>query len=156
MIAKNHKLKLQTEIKNTEIGQGGNKQMESKTFENGLVVKHRKSAIIFENAGGKKEKEERFSYEFTEEGFKHFATYIEEIANKAWRNLTPKEADSFSSDYGEYYDRKYDDNGSLSINGASLLIIAPYWSVDTLYQFNKPKIQSFIYDMRKKVIDHNK
>jgi hypothetical protein len=125
--------------------------MKTRTFDNGLVVKHRKSAIIFENASDKKEKESRFSYEFTAEGFKEFALYIEKIANEAWVNVVPKEAHSVGSDYDEYYDRKYDDNGGLSIALNGILIHAPYWSVDTLYQFNKPKIQSFIYDLRKKL-----
>lgn len=125
--------------------------MEYKVFSNGLVVKYRKSAIIFENANGKKQKEEHFSYYFKVEEFKDFVSYIEKIANEAWPNVVPKEADSLASDYDEYYDRKYDDNGSLSIEGNELVIIAPYWSVDTLYQFNKPKIQSFIYDLKKKI-----
>ncbi|WP_313804792.1 hypothetical protein [Cytobacillus sp.] len=129
------------------------REIKTKTFENGLVIKHRKSAIIFENASGKKEKEERFSYEFSKEGFKEFATYIEEIANEAWSNIEPKEANSVGSDYDEYYDRKYDANGSLCISEKGIGIMAPYWSVDTLYQFNKPKIQSFIYDLRKKLIN---
>ncbi|PAD70651.1 hypothetical protein CHH83_02275 [Bacillus sp. 7586-K] len=125
--------------------------MKSRTFDNGLVVKHRKSAIVFENSAGKKEREEHFSYEFTEEEFKDFALYIEEIANEAWSNVVPKEAHSLGSDYAEYYDRKYDANGDLFIGDNGISIIAPYWSIDTLYQFNKPKIQSFIYDLHKKL-----
>jgi len=118
-----------------------------KEFENGLVVKHRKSAIIFENAEGKKEKEERFEYRFSPEEFKGFADYIKEIANESWTNVVPKEAHSMGSDYDEYYDRRYDANGYLSISENGISIKAPYWSVDTLYQFNKQKIQSFIYDL---------
>lgn len=126
--------------------------MKVKTFDNGLVVKHRKSAIIFENEQGKKESEDKFFYEFTKDGFKEFVDYIEEAANESWSNVVPKEAHSLGSDYAEYYDRKYDANGDLYIKENGILIIAPYWSVDTLYQFNKPKIQSFIYDLRKKLI----
>lgn len=122
--------------------------MKTRVFDNGLVVKHRKSAIIFENDSGKKERESKFSYHFTEEDFKDFAMYIEEIAQEAWTNVVPKEATSAAADYEEYYDRKYDDNGDLYIRDNGILINAPYWSVDTLYQFNKPKIQSFIYDLR--------
>ncbi|GAB6989521.1 hypothetical protein [Paenibacillus pini] len=125
--------------------------MKIKTFDNGLVVKHRKSAIIFENFDGKKERDDRFSYEFTKEGFEDFTTYIEEIANEAWSSIVPKEAISMGSDYAEYYDRKYDDNGNLSIKENGILVVAPYWSIDTLYQFNKPKIESFIYDLRIKI-----
>lgn len=125
--------------------------MKSRTFSNGLVVKHRKSAIIFENEKGKKEKEERFSYEFSEKEFNVFLNYIKEAANKSWKNVTPKEASSIGSDYNEYYDRRYDDNGSLWITEKGISIIAPYLSTDTLYQFNKLKIQSFIYDLEKKL-----
>ena len=125
--------------------------MKVKTFENGLVVKHRKSAIIFENANGKKEKEERFEYRFSPEGFKEFADYIKEIANEAWTNVVSKEANSWGSDYNEYYDRKYDANGGLTLIDNGIVAYGPYWSVDTLYQFNKPKIQSFIYDLDKKI-----
>ncbi len=123
--------------------------MKIREFDNGLVVKHRKSAIIFENADGKKEREERFNYVFTKQEYKEFVSYIKTIANEAWTNIIPKEAHSTGSDYDEYYDRRYDDNGNLSIQDNGLLIFAPYWSVDTLYQFNKPKIQSFIYDLEK-------
>ena len=125
--------------------------MKSKTFSNGLVVKHRKSAIIFETASGKKEKEERFFFDFSDEELEEFVSYIEEVANEAWSNIEPKEAKSWASDYDEYYDRKYDDNGYLSLSNNLIAITAPYWSVDTLYQFNKAKIQSFIYDIRKKI-----
>lgn len=125
--------------------------MKTKVFNNGLIVKHRKSAIIFENVEGKKEKENRFFFKFTDDEFKEFASYIETIANESWVNVVPKEADSLASDYDEYYDRRYDDNGYLAIKDNSIAITAPYWSVDTLYQFNKPKIQSFIYDLKKKI-----
>lgn len=122
--------------------------MKTKEFANGLVVKHRKSSIVFESARGKKEREKYFTYEFTKEQFRNFAAYIEKIANESWTNVVPKEANSLGSDYDEYYDRKYDDNGTLSITKNGISITAPYWSVDTLYQFNKPKIQSFIYDLQ--------
>lgn len=125
--------------------------MKEKLFSNGLIVKHRKSAIIFENEGGKKEKEERFSYHFTDEEFKEFLSYMKQAANESWTNIIPKEANSMASDYDEYYDRRYDANGYLSILDFGVKIRAPYWSTDTLYQFNKPKIQSFIYDLEEHI-----
>lgn len=125
--------------------------MKTKIFSNGLVVKHRKSAILFEDRDGKQEKTSRFSYYFTTNEFRDFLDYIKQIADETWGNIVPKCATSPSSDYDEYYDRKYDDNGYLSIRENSLIVRAPYWSVDTLYQFNKPKIQSFMYDLDKKL-----
>lgn len=121
--------------------------MKEKVFENGLVVKSCKSAIILENREGKKEKEESFVYEFTEKEFAEFNKYIKEVAGESWTNVIPKEANSMGEDYDEYYDRRYDDNGNLTLEDKKIRIRAPYWSVDTLYQFNKPKIQSFMYDL---------
>jgi len=121
--------------------------MKSKTFTNGLVVKSRKSAIIFEHHDEKKEKQERFDYTFSPEEFKVFKSYLNEVAQESWSNITPKEANSLGSDYYEYYDRRYDDNGTLKLSENKISIVAPYWSTDTLYQFNKPKIQSFLHDL---------
>lgn len=125
--------------------------MKTKTFENGLVVEHRKSAVILKNATGKKAEEDDFEYIFTPEGFVQFVNYIEEAANEAWVGIVPREAYSVGSDYYEYYDRKYDNNGYLTIIENGISIEAPWGSLDTLYQFNKSKMQSFIYDLRKKL-----
>src|SRR5699024_8291815 len=124
--------------------------MKTETFNNGLVVKSRKHAIILENSSGKKERESKFIFDFNnKEDFIEFVGYIKKVADESWVNIVPKEADSMGSDYDEYYDRRYDDNGYLSVNKYKIVIHAPYWSVDTLYQFNKPKIQSFLYDVDK-------
>ncbi|MEK4824522.1 hypothetical protein NSS71_08185 [Niallia sp. FSL W8-0951] len=88
-------------------------------------------------------------YKFSPDEFKEFVVDIEKFANESWSNIVAKEANSHGSDYEEYYDRKYDDNGSLYIEDEGIRIIAPYWSVDTLYQFNKPKIQSFLFNLKK-------
>lgn len=127
------------------------KLMKKKVFSNGLVVLSRTSAIIFENEGGKDEGESKFNYKFKPLEFAEFALYMEQTANECWKDVIPKEAHSMGSDYDEYYDRKYDDNGYLSIEEFEIRIVAPYWSTDTLYQFNKPKIQSFLYDLKKKM-----
>lgn len=129
--------------------------IKEKIFDNGLVVKHRRSAIILENANGKDEKQSDFTYSFTKEGFKEFVDYITKIANEAWANIKPKEANSEGTDYWEYYDRKYDNNGYLYITETGIKVEAPNLSKDALYQFNKAKIQSFIYDLQEKVRKHD-
>lgn len=116
-------------------------------FDNGLVVKHRKHAIIFETIEGESGTGNDFKFTFSPDTFREFVDYIIKIADEAWANITPKEADSLGSDYYEYYDKLYDNNGYLSISKCELVIESPYGSVDKLYQFNKPKIQSFIYDL---------
>lgn len=124
-------------------------KVKSKTFSNGLVVKHRRSAIIFENADGKSEKESDFTYQFTTDEWIEFIDYLKRAANEAWTTITPKEAYSMGSEYDAYYDRRYGSNGYLSIRNTSLNIQAPNLSKDTLYQFNKAKIQSFLFNLEK-------
>lgn len=127
--------------------------MNSKTFKtiNGLdlIIKNRKSAIIFEIGQNEDNKNYNFSFQFTPRDFKELLKYIEEIANKTWSNLMPKEADSMGTDYDEYYDREFDSNGCLSIRNNILLLERPVLESNKLYQFNKKKMESFIYDLRK-------
>jgi hypothetical protein len=65
--------------------------------------------------------------------------------------LTPKEAQSEGADYYEYYDREFDNNGYLSIRDNALEIGRPILESNKLYQFNKKKMESFIYDFRERV-----
>lgn len=123
--------------------------MKSKEFANGLVVKHRRSAIILEHKDGKTETESRFFFSFTNGELNEFIEHLHVAAGEAWSTIAPKEAHSMGSDYDEYYDRRYDNNGYLSLTNAGITITAPHLSRDTLYQFNKAKIQSFLYDLEK-------
>lgn len=124
--------------------------MKTKTFKNGLVVKHRRSAIFFENEEGISNTY-RFDFVFpTKEEFVAFIAYMHQAANEAWTDVKPKEAFSMASDYDEYYDKKYDNNGYLNITETGIWVEAPNLSKDTLFQFNKPKIQSFLFDLEKK------
>ncbi|MGX1266706.1 hypothetical protein RKD55_004650 [Rossellomorea marisflavi] len=123
--------------------------MKSKEFTNGLVVKHRRSAIILEHKDGKAETESRFFFLFTHKELDEFIEHLHAAASESWSAIAPKEANSMGSDYDEYYDRRYDNNGYLSLTNTGITIIAPYLSKDTLYQFNKAKIQSFLYDLVK-------
>ena len=85
--------------------------MNTKTFisENGLdlVIKSKKSAIIFEIGGINKEKY-KFIFIFKPDIFRYLFEYIEFEARECWSGLELKEADSLSSDYNEYYDKEFD------------------------------------------------
>lgn len=138
---------------------------------NGLIVRHRKSAVFFEretdlNIGDYvspfsqdkipfiQQSELYRQYIFSKDGFKEFIAYMEQIAHEAWTNFTPKEADSLGADYEEYYDREFDSEGSLCISKYSLILYGPNQpKTDNprvrLYKFNKRKFESFIYDLRK-------
>lgn len=87
--------------------------------------------------------------------FYYNSDFIKELIEsftKVWKNFKPKEADSLGSDYDEYYDRKLDCNGYLNFgNNSSLYFRAPNYSASNrLYQFNKRKAESFVYDLLKK------
>ncbi|WP_323058337.1 hypothetical protein [Limosilactobacillus reuteri] len=73
--------------------------------------------------------------------------YLKDQAESIWKSFTPKEADSFGSDYAEFYNRKTDSNGYLEFRNESLIFESPSKETTLLYQFNKRKLESFIYDM---------
>jgi hypothetical protein len=113
-----------------------------------LIVTHRKSAVIFEMAQNQSNEKYKFSFEFTPDDFDELLKYIETISNNSWVNLNPKEADSLGADYYEYYDRELDNNGYLTIKKNVLLIERPALESGKLYQFNKKKMESFIFDFK--------
>lgn len=120
-----------------------------------LIIKHRRSAVIFEMDESQMSESSRISFKFQPEIFTNLLKYIETVSHKSWTNLKPKEADSFGSDYCEYYDRKLDNNGYLSIKENTLIIERPFLKSNKLYQFNKKKMESFIYDFRELVNNKN-
>lgn len=73
--------------------------------------------------------------------------FLKEQAEKVWKTFTPKEVDSFGSDYFEFYDRGTDANGYLEYHNEMLIFESPSEETTLLYQFNKRKMESFIYDM---------
>lgn len=74
-------------------------------------------------------------------------TYLKEQATRIWKSFTPKEADSFGADYAEFYDKASDNNGYLDYRDEILLFESPSEETTLLYQFNKRRMESFIYDM---------
>lgn len=113
-----------------------------------LIIKYRRSAVIFYIDKDQAGEEHNFLFQFTPKVFKELLEYIELIANKSWKNVVPKEANSFGSDYCEYYDKKFDNNGYLDIEQNSLYIGRPTLDSNKLYQFNKRKMESFIFDLK--------
>lgn len=114
-----------------------------------LIVKNTKTFIIFEMSEPNDDINHKyvFNFIFEEEVFKLLIEYIKDVANNTWSDFTPKEATSLSTDYFEYYDRKFDSNGYLTILNNGLKIERPSNESLKLYQFNKGRLQSFIYDI---------
>lgn len=59
-------------------------------------------------------------------------------------------ADSFGADYWEFYDRNTDNNGYLEIWN-ELKFQSPNDETTLLYQFNKRRMESFIYDIESRI-----
>jgi hypothetical protein len=83
---------------------------------------------------------------FEEETFKEMIQYITEISKEMWGNFSPKEAEKFSEDYTEYYDKKYDNSGYLSLSDCCLRLETPSLEAEYVYKFNKKRVESFIFD----------
>ncbi|MFJ7841613.1 hypothetical protein ACIQXG_19455 [Lysinibacillus sphaericus] len=145
--------------------------MDERNF-NGLIVRHRKSAVFFERetdlsiegyvspfrkdeAPVIQPSELKRKYTFSQSEFKEFVAYMEQIAEEAWKSFTPKEADSMGADYADYYDKDFENEGSLSVGKYYIDLDGPANQPKTdnpivrLYKFNKRKFESFIYDLRK-------
>lgn len=114
-----------------------------------LIVINRRSAVIFEIGNNKEEGKFDFSLKFNFDTFKELFEHLKEVSEKSWNDITPKEADSPGADYEEYYDRQFDNNGWLSIKKDILEISRPTLESNKLYQFNKRKMESFLYDFKK-------
>lgn len=134
-----------------------------------LIVKHRKSAVFFEgkadhnkpNSYGERHreyiciKELRKVYNFTEEVFEAFVAYCKEIASESWSSFEPKVADSMGAEYDDYYDKEFENNGSLSVRAGIISIEGPYTQLKSsgevirLIKFNKRKFESFVFDLNR-------
>lgn len=112
-----------------------------------FVIKEMKNFIIFEI--NQDSNDYNFSFNFEEDVFSELTAYIEETCNKKWKNFEPKEANSLRSDYFEYYDRKLDNNGYLSLLNNGFKIERPSLDSLKLYQLNKARLESLIYDIYK-------
>lgn len=119
---------------------------------NGLSLKVRKRAKAIEFfLASINDTDLHFNFFFTEEVFHDLISYIMSMANKTWDALTPREAMSCASDYDEYYDRKLDNNGyfSFSEKNYSIHITRPTISNLKMYQFNRRKMESLMFDINR-------
>lgn len=92
------------------------------------------------------------SFKFEEQEFKVLSKVLNLAAKEIWKEFTPKEADSLSSDYYEWYDKESDCDANLTLLVADTALIvdpAPLRKNNLLYRFNKRRMQSFIYDLNK-------
>lgn len=118
------------------------------TKNNEFIIKEQRNFIIFETTI--ENLEYTFTFEFEEDIFKSLIKHIKDICNKKWSNFKPKEATCLNNDYFEYYDRKFDSNGYLKLLENGFKIERPSLDSKKLYQLNKGRIESLIYDIENK------
>lgn len=114
-----------------------------------LIVIKQKSSIIFEIGNENDMQKYRFRLEFDINEFDNLLKHLENISSEIWKNFRPKEANTMSADYDEYYDKELDNNGYLRIQKNVLFIEKPSKESNRLYKFSKGKMESFIYDFRR-------
>lgn len=119
----------------------------------GLIVKQRKGKVIFcLDDISKVDVHGKVNLQFEKTVYKELLEHLRAVAEITWDNFVPKDATSEASDYYEYYDREFDNNGYMGIRLNGLQLERPCEdSKDKFYQFNKRKFQSFLYDLNLKV-----
>lgn len=115
---------------------------------NELLIKGSKSSITFELTNDNN-KDYNFNFLFNNDTFEEVKKYLIFIGKNNFVNFNPFEATSESSDYYEYYDKKFDSNGYMEILLNGFSIERPSIDSRVLYKFNKRRFESFIYDLNK-------
>lgn len=118
-------------------------------YKRNLIIEHNRTNIIFKTDDENIEFGYRLKLYFTEETFYEINNYLINISNEIWSDFDPKIANSINSDYDEYYDKKYDNNGYLTISYCQFSIERPHTDCPYMYKFNKRRMESFIYDLNR-------
>lgn len=107
-------------------------------------------SIIFENAS-MKPYETRVFFELDQEGLDSFYRQLLKLAVEVWGTIDLKEVTGLGNDYGEYYDRELDNDGSALIcqEGIGFDPPAPHLESNRLYRFTKRKIETYLFDLKK-------
>lgn len=115
-----------------------------------LIIEHNKSNVTFKTDDKNIKKEYSLNCCFNENTFKEIRDYLTSISCEIWKDFNPKIANSMSSDYTEYYDKKFDSNGYLSVYEEGVISIErPSKECPYMYKFNKRRMESFMYDLNK-------
>ncbi|MCM2138932.1 hypothetical protein [Vagococcus fluvialis] len=112
-----------------------------------LIIVMNKTNIVLES--GKDFEGFNLSFDFDKKTFEEVREVIINFSNKVWSSFNPKEATSEGSDYYEYYDKTFDNNGYLSTRDYWLSCERPVKESLKLYQLNKRKAESLVFDLLK-------
>lgn len=89
-------------------------------------------------------------FEFLKDEFDEIKQSIIDGANNIWKNLNPRIANSWGSDYDEWYDKEVGNEASLVLipRTYTIKVNPPFGRKSTrLYRFNKRTMESFIFDL---------
>lgn len=134
--------------------------MKYKTFEtldNRLLVVKNKKAVVYFELGNVLQGYD-FSFKFDAKVFKELIDYLEECSAESWSEIKLRDATSEASDYYEYYDKEFDNNGYLGISTMfdnCLTFERPVLESLRLYKFNKRKMETFLYDLKKLAVKND-
>lgn len=108
-------------------------------------------AIIFENAS-MNPYQGRVFIKMDQEMFDSYYKQLFVLANSIWKDLELREVTGFGNDYQEYYDKELDNDGSaaIDVNGIYFYPPAPHLKSNRLYRFTKKKIETYLYDLKKR------
>lgn len=113
------------------------------------IIKKGKQIIFFESQ--KDNYKDMLHFYFDKDILESIRVFLNKLATNTWPNLNIREANSLESDYDEYYDKESDNNGYMSINCNGFTIERSNLESNILYHFNKKRMESFLYDLNKKV-----
>lgn len=121
-------------------------------MESNLETKNNIIILKMEETSG----DERISGIISEEEAKNLYNFLLSKAKDKWKTIEIKDVTSAGNDYYDYYDRKFDNNGFAGLNPSSreLSFDCVYTGSKDVktriaYKFNKAKIQTYLFDLRK-------
>lgn len=106
--------------------------------------------ICFNRSNVELHSEHEGKFEFSKDEFDEIKRSIIDGANNIWKNLNPKIADSWGSDYDEWYDKEVGNEANLVLIPKACIINVnpPFGRKGTrLYRFNKRTMESFVFDL---------
>lgn len=98
----------------------------------------------------------RINYSFTRQHISKIYEQLFETAKKLYPTLQLKEVTNLQTDYAEYYDKEFDNNGGAGIhvnskeNSIILNFDVPAYHLGSqrLFRFTRAKIETYLYDLR--------
>lgn len=110
-----------------------------------LVIEKNKKTVIFKAKSNFEDY--GITFEFDEKTFVSLRDYLRKVSSEIWDSVVPKDAVSSASDYYEYYDKEFDNNGYLTVRDYWLNFERPVLHNVILYKINKRKMETLLFDL---------